>query len=408
MSNFRKNHIVKILTFLLFAGLISPLIYSFTQPTVKPDIVLIYNSLLFDKSFNEQTYNALVKAEEEDGITFGSSFVDPSNENDFTSFVDQLFNFGVQGIIANSYLYLPSVEAIEDSLEENEFIIYVDDSEKAFNGEEHPQVKSIYFEAQEASFLAGVLSSMYLVTNYENPEDWKVGMWGGMNFSAVVSLMAGFEYGINWFNEYVLNDDIYNGGSKVELIKPGKGEYTGWFAGTFEVDGTGERFTITLIDKGAKLIFPIAGGQTAEALKVIDSNNKDAMIIGVDTDTKITYPTYSEYVLTSAIKNIELAVYESVSCFNNENSDDIRDCLKEEEIYNQENNGVGVTDIEEGTDNANDYYIFKESDLIDQEFLLELNNPVTLTDFLNESYLHAISKTSNNTIPTTSCTFVKC
>lgn len=71
-----------------------------------------------------------------------------------------------------------------------------------------------------------------------------------------------------------------------------------------------------LLDKGADIIFPVAGAQTQLTIKEIQKKHAKAKVIGVDGDLKQAL-NGSEYVIGSALKNITSDSIEALKAFYN-------------------------------------------------------------------------------------------
>ena len=192
-------------------------------------------------------------------------------------------------------------------------------------------VSSIRYYSEQSGFAVGVLSSMYVVSEFSNTADWVLGSWVGLAFSTTMDYLSGFVEGVNFFNEFVLGNAAANPyyastsstGDYVKVVSPSGSDSvdpsTGiynpgnitignatdyWTSGGFELE-LGYDQAQLLGQKGAKVLFPIAGPQTKHALDYAETNKgSGAVAIGVDTDNSLAYPQQSEYVLTSALKTI--------------------------------------------------------------------------------------------------------
>lgn len=159
-----------------------------------------------------------------------------------------------------------------------------------------PNVRGSGFVINDATFLAGYLAAAMTKTG-------KVGTYGGMQIPPVTIFMDGFVLGVQKYNEVK--------GKKVEVkgwdIKTQKGLFTGDFSNL----DNGKKVTETLLDEGADIIMPVAGpvGQgTLAALK----GRKTGLMIGVDNDWSVFYTDYKEYILASALKNMDMWVKDTI------------------------------------------------------------------------------------------------
>lgn len=196
-----------------------------------------------------------------------------------------------------------------------------------------------------------------------------VGTWGGAAYDTVVTYMSGYEQGVNFFNYAILGynldgsyvratpgyqkslrlaEDINNSGQaridKVYVVgsdghnlytpdydKPahndqnysGKDDWTStandiWFNGLFDYGIypggiSANNKTSSMIDANTSVIFPVAGGQTTNALNLA-KNSKQTKIIGVDTDLGYAFssPKDIEHILGSTTKNLEISIAYSI------------------------------------------------------------------------------------------------
>jgi basic membrane protein A len=149
-------------------------------------------------------------------------------------------------------------------------------------------VRGLTFATDEAAFLAGYLAAATSKTG-------KVGQFGGIEIPPVTIFMVGFENGVAYYNQ--------QHGTEVEVLG------TDVFVGNFESTDDGRRVAESLMDEGADIIMPVAGPVglgTAAACQ-----ERGAMMIGVDTDWYISAPEYKEIYLTSVLKNMDVAVFET-------------------------------------------------------------------------------------------------
>jgi basic membrane protein A len=165
---------------------------------------------------------------------------------------------------------------------------------------ELPNVLGLTFSTDEAAFLAGYLAAGMSKTG-------KVGTFGGIKIPPVTIFMVGFEKGVAYYNEkHGTNVQVL--GWKTDPTKEGCGD--GLFTGNFESTDDGRRFATSLMDEGADIILPVAGPVglgSAAACK-----ERGMMLIGVDTDWYISAPEYKEVYLTSIMKNMDVAVFDTI------------------------------------------------------------------------------------------------
>lgn len=148
----------------------------------------------------------------------------------------------------------------------------------------------ITFEVSEPSFLAGYLAAGVTETGF-------IATFGGMDLPPVRNFIDYFQAGMNYYNE-----------QKLAVIQVyGQGQ----FANSFDDVDAGYRIAADLIyNEGTDVIFPAAGEVGLGAVEAARENG--ALIIGVDTDWCEFRPETCDVVLTSVLKDIGSAVYNSI------------------------------------------------------------------------------------------------
>ncbi len=86
----------------------------------------------------------------------------------------------------------------------------------------------------------------------------------------------------------------------------------GLFTGDFTDADKGRTTTEALLDQGADVIMPVAGPVGAGSLAVFEERDA-GLLIGVDTDWSGFYPDQAQYVLASAMKRMDLVVFDQIS-----------------------------------------------------------------------------------------------
>jgi basic membrane protein A len=150
-----------------------------------------------------------------------------------------------------------------------------------------PNITSVMFGEHEGSFLAGALAALVTsdpsVPNV-NPDRKIIGAIGGTKSLGIDKFIVGFAEGAR----YVDPD--------VQVLVS--------YSETFGDPATGRRLATAMFERGADVVYQIAGG-TGQG--VIDAaRDAGRYALGVDTDQDYLAPGH---VLTSMIKRADLAVY---------------------------------------------------------------------------------------------------
>ena len=238
-----------------------------------------------DQSFNQGVWEGLQKAKDELGIK--SDYIESKDTKDYTpnleTFADQEKNlivgagFKMGGAISEAAQMYP---------ETNYAIVDVDVTvDKDGNKIEAPtNLLGIMFRAQEPSFLVGYIAGMTTETN-------KVGFVGGQEGN----IIWGFEYGYKAGVDYAAKEK----GTDIEVLSQ--------YVGDFSDAQKGKSITATMYQNGADVVFHAAGGAGEGVIEA--AKEADKWVIGVDRDQSDRAP---ENVLTSAMKNGDVAVYQVV------------------------------------------------------------------------------------------------
>lgn len=252
-----------------------------------------------DKSFNQLGYEGLMAAAKEMNVT--PITVESASETDFAPNLQSLADQGCQLIVSVGFLLsAPTVEAALANPGIN-YILIDDAADNDYNGEiDAPNIEPLLFDTAQAAFLAGYASAA-------TTQSGIVGTFGGMNIPTVAIFMDGFKQGVDYYN-------TQNSKSVKVLGWDGK---DGSFTGGFEANDGARQIAQSLIDQGADIILPVGGPIYQSAAAAIQSSGKEIALLGVDADITQTDPSVASIVLTSILKNINVAVEDSVLGANN-------------------------------------------------------------------------------------------
>mgnify|MGYP001323254340 CR=1 FL=1 len=248
-----------------------------------------------DKSFNQSGAEGLQRAADELGIEI--NMVESTAATDFTPNVDQMIADDCNLVIGVGFLLEDPIQAAAEANPDVEFALIDSpfrDAEGAVVTIEN--AKPLLFNTQEAAFLAGYVAAGTSATG-------TVATFGGIQLPSVSIFMDGFADGVAQYNT--------DSGKSVKVLGWDKAKQTGSFTGDFENQANGQNLAKGFIDQGADVIMPVAGpvglGAAAAA-----KDAGDVAFVGVDADWFLTAPDYSGIVLTSVMKEIGQAVYDTV------------------------------------------------------------------------------------------------
>ncbi len=316
-------------------ALIVPSLFFFYRGSMA-DIVLVPDGTnIMDNGFKQLLNDAGLDYDRDYQETFDVIYPNSFDRNGYNEVIRAAFNRDADAVAFSGNEM--QAQAIMDNANnpdyQNKDFIFIDDGD--FKFKDYPNVIGVKFSANEAAFIEGIVSAIYLVGTYwDHPEYWKTGAWGGMQLVGVAQWLSGYEQAFNWFNYRILGADLYGAplkdeaanhslmlkpGERVQLInkkaetldysQPAQPSNSDWFVNSFEI-GDGQSVATNMVSANAKILFPIAGPQTADALTVAKSHG-DVKVLGVDVDANMAYDDYSDIILSSGVKNVRLASYYS-------------------------------------------------------------------------------------------------
>jgi basic membrane protein A len=275
-----------------------------------------------DKSFNAMAWNGMQRAEEELGANV--SYLESQQQTDYATNINQYIRQEVDLIVTVGFLLADATaEAAQENPDANFAIVDHD-----FGGE-YDNVRSLTFSTDQAGFLAGYAAAAASETG-------TVATFGGINIPPVSIFMIGFESGVQHYNE--THD------AEVEVLGWSNETYEGVFVGNFESTDDGRRVAEEFLAEGADVIMPVAGPVGLGSAQAVQEHG-DAWIIGVDQDWTISAPEYEDIILTSVMKNVDVAVFDSIRKVA---SPDFEGFNGEVYVGTLENNGVGLAPIAQG------------------------------------------------------------
>ncbi len=276
-----------------------------------------------DKSFNQGTWEGVVKAAEELGLEYQYLKPAGTTEADYIKEISNMYDAGIKFIVCPGFKFETAIFQAQDKYPDAKFVI-LDGNPHA--GDFVPVVKentvSIFFAEHESGFVAGVAAALQL----KNAE---MGYIGGMEIPAVQKFNWGFQQGIKYANE--------NLGTNI-VMKPENVIYQG----SFDNVAAGQQLAAQMFDKGVDAIFCAAGGVGIGAINEAKARAKageEVWIVGVDVDqyAEGIYEGDKSIILTSAMKCIDQAAYDMIMAESKGQFPGGQTL-----VFDAKNNGVGI------------------------------------------------------------------
>jgi basic membrane protein A and related proteins len=253
----------------------------------------------FDKSFNEGVFNGATKFSKETGVAFRD--LEIQNDAQREQVIRKFAKDGFSPIIMPGFAWATALGKVADEFPNTKFGIIDVTVDK-------PNVQSMNFRADEASFLVGVIAA-------ETSKTGKVGFVGGMDIPLISAFECGYAQGVKYASD-----------GKDEVIA----NMTGTTPAAWNDPVKGGELAKSQIDRGADIVYAAAGATGQGVLKAAADAGKFG--IGVDSNQNGLFPGK---VLTSALKRVDVATYDSFMAAKNGT------WKAGNQIFNLKNDGVG-------------------------------------------------------------------
>lgn len=235
-----------------------------------------------DGTFNQFAYDAMIAAEECFG--FETSFIETVSEADYATNIATSLSANPNVLITTGFLLATDTQAAAEANPDVNFI-----GIDQFQEETLPNYSFVQYREDQAGYLAGVMAASL-------SESGVIGVVGGReDVPPVVRLVNGYQTGAESVNPDIRVLSVYNE--------------------SFTTPDKGASDAAQFIGEGADVIFG-AGGQTGSG-GVRAAAEQGLWGIGVDQDEYFTTfdggaAAGSEYLATSAIKRVDLAVFRNI------------------------------------------------------------------------------------------------
>lgn len=252
-------------------------------------VVLVVPSNLGDKGFSDLAYSGLLLSEQELGIK--TRVVELAG--DTTKQIPILREFAEDPdwdlIVSGTYSMNEAISTVAAEYPEKKFLVY--DTAINYADGIHKNCFSFEHRAYESSFLAGALAASLTNKGLPNANAEKiVGFVGGMENASISDFLIGYIQGVQYMDPEC----------KV-LVS---------YVGSFTDTATAKEMTIAQCNKGADIVFAVAGGSS---LGVLDgAAEKNVYSIGVDQDQYLALvdnnPKVASNIVTSVIKRLDVTI----------------------------------------------------------------------------------------------------
>ena len=260
-----------------------------------------------DGTFNDSAATGGERAASELGVEIKE--LEANADEDRKANLELLAGDGAQVIVGVGFMFTDPMTEVAAANPDIQFGI-VDSVVEA------PNVSSLLFAANEGSFLVGAAAALKSKTG-------QIGFIGGQEIDLIKAFEAGYTAGAKYVNPDIVVNVKYLGpagdNSAWGNVAGAKEIAAGWYAA------------------GADIIYTAAGGSGAGTIEAAIEAGKWA--IGVDSDQYLTSgdPKAQAVILTSMIKRVDVAVFETIKAsVNGDKSGGIK-------MFDLSNDGVGYS-----------------------------------------------------------------
>lgn len=241
-----------------------------------------------DKSFNQTAWKGVEDMIEAGVASEDSDYLESQADTDYAPNIQASLDKGCDLIITVGFLLGDATADAAAANPEQLFQIIDFAYDPPIDN-----VQGAVFGTTDAAFAAGYLAAATTQTG-------TVATYGGIQIPCgVTCFMDGFVYGVRYYNQ--------ENGTDVKVLGWNPEEATGTFTGDFENLDNGRNVTQAFIDEGADIILPVAG-PVGEGSAALAQEVGDVWVIGVDADWFETLPQYTDQILSSVLKGLDVAV----------------------------------------------------------------------------------------------------
>ena len=231
----------------------------------------------FDKSFNEAAFNGAQRWAEETGGTFRE--IELTSEAQREQALRRFAESGANPVITTGFAFATPIESVAKDYPDTKFV-----NIDGFIADIPANVRMISFSEHEGSYLVGMLAA-------EASESGTIGFIGGMDIPLIRHFACGYAQGAK-----AVNPDV-------QIIA----NFTGTTPAAWNDPVKGSELTKAQISQGADVVYAAAGGTGVGVLQT--AADEGIYSVGVDSNQNHLHPGS---VLTSMLKRVDVAVYESM------------------------------------------------------------------------------------------------
>ena len=238
-----------------------------------------------DKSFNDSAYRGLERAQHELAVHF--EYLEPTEGSDREAGLREYASRGFDLVIGTGFMFSDDMEKMAREYPDVRFacVDFTVKYDDAGNAQSLPaNLVALKFREEEGSFLAG--AAAIGVSGSKT-----IGFVGGMDIPLIHKFEAGYRAGA-----------LHVAPQAKVLVR-----YAGVTANAFKDPAKGKELATSMYGMGADVIYHASG---TTGFGVFEAAREfDGLAIGVDSDQ---YEEAPGYILTSMIKDVDVAVFDTI------------------------------------------------------------------------------------------------
>lgn len=238
-----------------------------------------------DQSFNQSAWEGLEQAQEELGVTV--KYQESHQEADYAPNFETLLDADHDLIWGIGYKLADAALAAAEANPDTKYGII----DSAYGDDTPENMVGVLFKAEQPSFLVGYIAGKMTETN-------KIGFVGGIEGEVIGSFDYGFQAGVQYAAKEL--------GKEITVLSQ--------YADSFSDAAKGKSIATNMYQQGMDIVFHAAGGVGDGVIEA--AKEQDKWVIGVDRDQSDMAP---EHVLTSAMKRVDIGVYNIVKALKDGN-----------------------------------------------------------------------------------------
>lgn len=244
-----------------------------------------------DHSFNQTSWDGMKAAASAD-TNISVKYLQSTSSSDYVPNIQAFINQKCGIIVTVGYLMATATKDAAKANPSQKFAIVDNVYSHAMSN-----VLGLHYNTNQDAFLGGYLAAAMSKSGV-------VGTFGGDNIPTVTIYMDGWVAGVRYYNQ--------KNHAHVKVLGWNPNTKQGEFTGSFTNQAQGKLVTQNMLNNGADIIFPVAGGVGLGAAAAVKAAGPPHYMEWVDTDGCVSAASYCSIFITSVTKGILTSVKDAV------------------------------------------------------------------------------------------------